>query len=334
MIFTFVLQFAFFDASVFSTLRYSLFIISVICLRDLFDFEYGIKVLGYVTVAVSTYVVLQYLSAHYMGRTLPWRIPGLPIMDNNFVAKEQTSYYMTFYRPSGIFYEPTHYAQYCLIYPCYLLFADENMRDKKKWIYIVIIGCGIICSGSSAGLLMIAGIFGFYYMKYICKGKINAQLIILTTIIIIGCFYLINTPELYKIVSKLIAEDGSNVSVSVGYRFNSVINIFSNNRSIFEILFGSGRGSQTEYYTAIFYVIYAHGFVGLVLFLNIFIQVRKQISTDFQKVSLWIILIMTIGSEMIVNFGIMTYFVYILTYRKNISFINLTTNKNRKDRWY
>ena len=81
-------------------------------------------------------------------------------------------------------------------------------------------------------------------------------------------------------------------------------------------------------------MIYAHGFVGLVLFLNIFIQVRKQISTDFQKVSLWIILIMTIGSEMIVNFGIMTYFVYILTYRKNISFINLTTNKNRKDRWY
>lgn len=115
----------------FSTLRYSLFLVVVICFQDYFDFEQGIKLLGIITIVVSVYVILQYMSVHMIGRTLPWRIPGLPIMDNNFILKEQTSYYLAFYRPTGVFCEPTHYSQYCLIYPCYLLFAEENINRKN-----------------------------------------------------------------------------------------------------------------------------------------------------------------------------------------------------------
>lgn len=311
---TFIIQIICWDVSFFSTLRYSLFLVVVICFQDYFDFEQGIKLLGIITIVVSVYVILQYMSVHMIGRTLPWRIPGLPIMDNNFILKEQTSYYLAFYRPTGVFCEPTHYSQYCLIYPCYLLFAEENI-NRKKWISIVIIVCGIICSGSSAGLFMLAGIFCFYYVKYICKGKINVQLIVLTIMIVFAGVYVVKSPELYKIVSKLIPEDNSNISVSVGYRFNSIANIFNGNRSFVEIMFGSGRGSQSEYFTAIFYILYAHGFVGLILFVNIFMQVRMHCGTSFQKVTLWIVLLMAIGSEMVVNFGIMTYFIFILTYQ-------------------
>lgn len=316
ILFTMLIQMMFGNVSIFSSLRYLLFLLSIICLKDLFDFDSGTKLLGFITITVSIYVIVQYLCVHTIGITLPWRIPGLPIMDNSFIAKEQSSYYLVYYRPTGIFCEPTHYAQYCLVYPCYLLFADESLLNKKKWISIIIITCGIICSGSAAGLLMIAGIFGFYYLKYVCKGQINVQLIILAIFIIVGAFYVLKSPELSKIVKKLIAEDGSNISVSVGYRFNSIVNLF-NNRSILEIIIGSGRGSQAEYYTAIFYVAYAHGVLGVLLFLNIFIQALHCYNTSFQKVTTWIVLLMAIGSEMVVNFGIMTYFVFILTYNTN-----------------
>lgn len=302
------------EIGILSTLRFLLYLLALILLTDSFNFRKGIRVLGFITVLVSAYVILQYLFFRIIGSTLPWRIPFLDVVDENFINKEFTPYYLQFYRPTGFFYEPTHYAQYCLIYFCYLLFCND-VRIRKKWLHIIIISAGIICSGSAAGLFIIAILFALYYWKYISKGRVTKQTIALSLLLIAGIYIVVNSASLSRIFTKLISSSGSGLSSSVGYRFNSVVNVFSKDRGIFEVLFGTGRASTGDtYYTAVFYVLYCHGMVGFIIFLATFIVPYIWLKTDFQRSAILTIFIMSIGSEMMINFGMLTYLTYIYRY--------------------
>ncbi|WP_165062715.1 hypothetical protein [Adlercreutzia sp. ZJ154] len=299
------------NVGVLSTLRYCLYIFAVVLFYRKCDFEFGIKILGGLTMAISLYVVVQYFYFKALGSILPWRIPFLGVVDDAFVLKEQGAFYHQYYRPTGIFYEPTHYAQYCLIYFSYLLFCEKKIQ--KKWAKVLLIVAGIVCSGSSAGLFIVCAAFAIYFISKPTANKKSIDYLILLSVVSVGCFVLLSDSSLAGIWTKLVGTDGE-MSASVGYRFNSANDFLSDERGLLAFLFGTGRGSSSAYYTAFFYVLFSHGVIGLLFFLRIFLSSFTSLKTVFQRATVILVLIISFGSEMVVNFGILTYFIFIFSY--------------------
>ena len=76
------------------------------------------------------------------------------------------------------------------------------------------------------------------------------------------------------------------------------------------LLIGKGRSTEQGYLTGLFYLINAHGMIGLLLF------VWYILSSFFSKnsggkVFIITIILLAIGSEYIVNFGILYYMSFI-----------------------
>ncbi|MGE5329460.1 MAG: hypothetical protein ACM3KR_08130 [Deltaproteobacteria bacterium] len=300
------------NVSVLSTIRYVLYLIFLLLAFEYFIFQYGVKVLKIVTLSVSIYVIIQYLTYSLFSFTLPWCIEGLKVMDESFILMKQSEYYMTFYRPTGIFMEPTHFAQYCVVYLVYLLLYD--VKQKLQLFNALLVTAAVIASGSSLGFIFLIIVWGIYYAK---KQKYRFTPLKLTAaifIIFIIASIIFRIDYFQQIVLRVVTDNGFN-GEAVGYRFNS-ISIFQNQDiPIFNRVFGFGRSSSEVYLTGIFYFLYSNGIIGLLLYIWICIDAAIR-SKDFGRWLVVIAFILSIGSEFICNFGILFYFSFVYALNK------------------
>ena len=293
-----------------STIRYLLYLYCLISFSSFFNFSLGIKGLELFAITSSVYLIIQFIAFRFFSVVLPWHLP-LKVIDQNFDLLVESPYYLEYYRPTGFFYEPTHFSQYCLIYLSYLLFLSEG---KGKWIKVIITCVAILCSGSSAGLFMVAILFALFLLENLFSGKKVLQSLAIILLVLVGFFVILNIPYFSTIVNRVFV-NGSFSGAAVGYRFDSVETLFDGSRSIIELAFGTGRGTENDqYFTAIFYIINAHGFVGLFIYLLIFIALFVKCNNSFSRNVLIVVFILSIGSEMVCNFGILTYFTYLLAF--------------------
>lgn len=307
--FTFILQFySNTGVEIFSTLRYILYILILIIGRDYFNFNYGIKLLKYTTLTISVYVILQFLVFKLFNVTLPSFISLFPIMDNNFLEIQNSSYYLEFYRPTGIFLEPSHFAQFCVVYLIYL--TNSNV-EKRKYTQIIIIIFAILCSGSSIGFIVLILIFGMNFMKYFIRGiSLKKFLISIIAILIVGII-IYKVPYFSKIITRMQSETGEFNGAAVQYRFKSLELLLNDGRDFSYKLIGLGRGSENVYYTGIFYILNAHGIIGVGLYvlMALFAWVKN---IKFNSDLILVVFILSIGSEYIVNFGILFYMMFLI----------------------
>ncbi|CUN15857.1 hypothetical protein [Turicibacter sanguinis] len=296
------------QVEVLSTIRFMLYIIALIIGVEMFNFKLGLKILKYVTIIISIYTILQFTVFMLFHTTLPWRIPGLVIMDSNFIAKEMSEYYLLFYRPTGIFLEPTHLVQYIYVYLIYSLFSIQlNYKEA------LLISVAIVVSGSSLGMIVLLLIWGIWLLSVIGKKRILKKHIIIAivigSIVVVSIPYLLNLPYISKIFTRVIG-DGSLNGAAVGYRFDSLTVVLDSNMPFIYRLIGYGRGTNTVYMTGIPYLIYCNGIIGLIIYLWIIgISILKN--RGFFKILAIVVLFTSIGSEMIINFGILFYMMFI-----------------------
>lgn len=303
-----------------STIRFLLYILILIMGFDYFDFKFGIKILKYATLIISIYTIIQFSFFIILHVTLPWRVPGLKVMDESFILKEASTYYLTFYRPTGVFLEPTHLVQYIFVYLVYILFRVDSKLDLKN---AIIISTAIVCSGSSLGMFLLIVTWGMWAIRKAFNRNLKISFILGS---IVACIILViispivlKLPYIEKIFTRVITDGGLN-GAAVGYRFKSLELILENHIPTIYRIIGYGRGTNDVYMTAIPYLIYCNGIIGFGIYL--WMMVNLIVKTKyFPRALAIIILITSTGSEMIINFGVLFYTMYIISgefYRRKV----------------
>jgi len=296
-----------------STIRYLLYLFYLIIILDFFEFNYGVRVLEIVSIAVSLYVLVQFVYFFVFANTLPWHISFLKVIDQNFILLEQRDYFLDFYRPTGVFMEPTHFAQYVAVYLSYLLLYD--LKNKISFIKSSIVTLAILACGSSLGLifLMIVWLMWFILRKKSILSPFQTMLLLVSMFVFAQFIFSFDYFE--KIVSRMIT-DGSFSGAAAGYRFNSLDFLKSADRTLLDWLIGTGRGTEQGYFTGVFYLLANNGILGVLIYLWLIVFTFIN-NNHFTKWFVIIVFILSIGSEFIVNFGILFYFSFIFSSSKH-----------------
>ncbi|MEM6190613.1 hypothetical protein [Shewanella scandinavica] len=284
-----------------STARYIFFLLVLIFGYDYFDSKSALKYITAISVVLSVWVMFQFISFYFFTIIIPWNIPFLPVIDNKFIEVVNEPYFLQYYRPTGVFYEPTHFVQYTLIALIANVVVPSFRSASKRFILIM----AIIMSASSLGL--IALILVFLYKVFIVDGlKISPIYILLFLALLIVITPLLSSIEYFSfIVTRVIDVESGGLGPAFGYRFDSLKELFTNT-DIIKWLFGTGRGSEDAYFTGIFYLLNSIGLIGLILYFAIIVCIVRK-SNQFGKMLAIIVFLLSFGSEIVANYGLLFY---------------------------
>lgn len=290
-----------FSVEFISTARYIFFLLALIFGYDYFDSKSALKYITVISVAISVWVIFQFVSFYFFTIIIPWNFPYLPVIDNSFIEIVNQPYFLQYYRPTGVFYEPTHFVQYTLIALIANVVVPSFKSVSKRFILII----AIIMSASSLGL--IALVLVFLYKVFIVDGlKISPIYIFLFLALLIGIIPLLSSIEYFSfIVTRVIDIETGGLGPAFGYRFNSLKELFTNT-DIIKWFFGSGRGSEDAYFTGIFYLLNSIGLIGLVLYFYIIVTIVNG-TNQFGKMLAIIVFLLSFGSEIVANYGLLFY---------------------------
>jgi hypothetical protein len=134
--------------------------------------------------------------------------------------------------------------------------------------------------------------------------------------LVVLALVLAQIPYFQSVVVRLLPTEGGWLGPAMVYRFNSVFGLFAGELTGPDWLFGKGRGTETEYYTALFYVLRAHGLVGLALFTTMLLGYLGAAGRMGRSL-VYLLFLLLIGSELMVNFGVLWYLTIVAAESQN-----------------
>ena len=289
---------------IFSILRLLLYY-SVLMLfgRTYFDIDLGIKFYRKVAIFVCCFLFLQIIFEQFFNFYIPGTIPGLPISEamTEYNAQKTAG---NSARLRSLFAEPAHFATYVsLIFAIDLL--NENKINKRILIYTL----GLLLSGSSTGIFMVAIIYTVYFFKNIKsfskRTLINISVIIALIAIILPLYIQTDPFEIFYERTFL------NENSSIDGRFGNYGLVLKETNTA-NMLFGRGTFAEIDdYIPALPRIYYYYGLIGIIYFgirtINNFIKLK---GTQFAS---WLVLVILIfPTEFIFGYLIMVYMPFIM----------------------
>lgn len=221
----------------------------------------------------SFLVILQAFSHYVLGFNL--------ILVNETLLNEGVqlaSINGTLYRPSALFLEPAHFAEYCAIALISVLFPNDNGRAKLKKAVFITIGCLLTTSG--IGIAIVLGIFGWYVLFTRRKHRTKIIYLVLWAFIIaIVAVFLFQIPFFRLAIQRVFGEvDGYNAFRGRFWAWDIVIGQMKGST----LLWGYGSPDFFKgYMTGIMQIIVQYGVAGLILFSFLFLYVSLKGRTNY-----------------------------------------------------
>lgn len=215
---------------------------------------------------INVGLVLIQTVAYYL---LNWRIQYLPQV---FVHEQFLESYIFreeggLFRPSALFLEPSHFAQYCCFAMISVLFPADGKADVERAI-VIAVGCILTTSGM--GIALVCGIAAWYLIaEYLVSGKIKTyrpkQILLAVLIFAVGAFCVCLVPFVRTALQRVFSTvDGYNAIIGrLGlWKLKDAIGTMG----FVQLLFGYGNSAEYSYYlTGLADTIYKLGLVGTVL---------------------------------------------------------------------
>lgn len=215
---------------------------------------------------ISAGLVLIQTVAYYL---LNWRIQYVPQV---FVHEQFRESYIFrdeggLFRPSALFLEPSHFAQYCCFAIIAVLFPAEGKADVERAI-VIAIGCVLTTSGM--GIAMTCGIAAWYFIvEYLVNGKIKnyrpKQIALFGLACVVGVFLVVQIPFIKTALQRVFTSvDGYNaIAGRLGiWKLQDAIGTMS----VGPLLFGYNSTAEYKHYlTGLIDTIYKFGLVGMML---------------------------------------------------------------------
>lgn len=167
------------------------------------------------------------------------------------------------YRPSAFFLEPSHLAQYFLVYLCYVLYAEKN-RLKRTW-ELGVTALGIICSGSGMGIVMLIALVALWGVWRLQQDPVRT--FFAGSLVLIAFIMLLNTTFMQSVFSRLLTDNvdygGNAIQARIGEGYTVFLQLDISNQ-----LFGAGFGNVPSFFlNGIAYMLNTVGVFGIFLLL-------------------------------------------------------------------
>lgn len=283
--------------------------------KELFDIEFGLKVLKTVSIVSVLYLILQTIGYKFFNVLLPNGILSL-IIDEAYLNVDYVTEAKFLYRPSSFFIEPSSFSQYNLLYLSYSIFGLDNKKLLYNWRHALYISVGILLTGSGQGILLVFATWGLWVLNKLFLSKMKfKQYLLLAGIIVSGMLfipYLLQNDFISKALSRVFTASTS----SGGNAFLARIKGYDHfNRlpSIFKIIgMGYGNVPPRIYFNSAAYTLYCSGMIGGIILLYIFWDIFKK-GIGFQKEFTIIYFILTMGTTAFKATSICFYLSFIYT---------------------
>ena len=305
-----------------------LFYYFVVCFlaKNYFDFKSGIKYLRNISILCSIYIYIQVIGMKIFNFYIPGVVTWLPLMRTTLSDYGDNYTGQSTFRPYSLFNEPAEYSTYVVLY----LLIGLLMKKKsfREFIPELIISVGLFLSGSSTGIIMCVGIWGFTTsIRLIKTNKIKKSTlirIIASTPIFLVLFILVLQSEQYfNFINRTFSSDGGLGGAALG-RFSGyeVLIKLLNEKSYYWII---GRSMNRQYTDGAH--IYIPGMGSLLNYFGIMgclIFLYNGLSMYRSKVNILIFILMIIvgiGSDATFSVFSMLYFIFIFLKNPDNDFI-------------
>lgn len=284
-----------------------------------------------VAICSTCFLFIQFISYYFFNIVIEGRLPFLVPIQEGF----KSIYYG---RPTSLFLEPSHFAEY--IAPIYVL-----SLLRKEYYFSFFLFLGLILSTSSIGIFIAIFMPFVLFLKetFLNFPKINLKVFVLFSIFIFsflyGLFFLKNT---YKGFESII-EDLSIVGTFKNTRVFGRIFVFKY-FSFKELTIGIGINRLGDFMIAnnivsknsfdlnmassFLFAFFSFGFIGGFIFIYFIFSLLKPLKKEF--VILWLVIIFILLSEQILFNRTFLYLLilYYSLYTSNLKHIRL--RKKRK----
>lgn len=297
--------------------------------RTYFRLKYGVRYIKVTATILAIYGILQTIFAR-IGIYLTTYIPFLPVYAdktaNSDVLILERATYGIVYRCFSFLNEPAHLCTYLLLALGLELFLKDNDRQHKLRLILYISCCFISMSSTGIIVVIITLIIFFFSKKGFTKEKIASFLLTGILFAFIGSV-LLNTLDIWDVFMQK-TFGGKNISLKgllSSSRFNGIENVFSENSTGREIVFGKGLIDARSYLPGWPRVYYCLGIAGLLLILMMLIHLYRS-GTFLQKKLNIIYIILNIGTEVLFGNFAVIYMPFLLAEKVNASTSILDTN--------
>lgn len=274
-----------------------------------FSLKVFVQTVFLVAVVASLIVIYQRISYMMFGDYYKdFFIPGLPVPKEYLFNKDV----IFINRPSAFFSEPSHYASFVL--PAIFL-----SLQKKNGLFFLVLGCGILCSGSTNG---IAGLIVILFMFFFVEGKKSIKSLILLSVVAITLFCVSQSELMSDGMSKIENTDVKNYSRLLGSL--PVFSLFTWK----EWLLGFGQGNKLSYMA--FYHIFVgidtydpyintylgmlanYGILGFAAFVLFMVKLWRKYTKGTTKTYLVLFLTLSLSTSMLFNWTMLYYMIFIV----------------------
>lgn len=272
--------------------------------RDFVDFDYGFRVLIFVSILISLYGLIQTAVAH-LGIVLTTYIPGLPIMGEGNLdveVREKMAYGLTF-RMQSVLNEPAALCCYLILPITMLLNSEREIRHGKELALFLSSVC--VLSLSSTGIIVMLVLWGYFALRSLINRNIDARILVLCAMAgIAGLVVVFTCTDIWSYFMTRTFGNAGLSGLSEGTRFYALKTALSASDSPFNVLFGVLAAQTEDYLPGFARTYYLYGLCGLALTVFIMFVFARRGS----KLSRWIVAIfafLNVGTEiMLGNFAI------------------------------
>ncbi len=179
-------------------------------------------------------------------------------------------------RPSGFFLEPSHYAEFFIVFLCYVLFC-ESKNNKKIMDYLMVL-IGAVMSGSTIGIAEVTGLG-------LLSGCINLRkhgkksMIFLVCIVLMAAFS-VRLPIVQLLIDRLRSGGAGYGGNIIKARIGNGFEIFQS-LPLYHKLFGTGYGhtplgGSAAYLNGMTYILNTLGIAGTAVFGFVYIRLFRH----------------------------------------------------------
>ena len=200
--------------------------------------------------------ILSYYGLHHRIQYIPQALIHREFKES-YVFRDSSG----LYRPSALFLEPSHYAQYCCFALISALFPNSQKPDLKK---ATMIGLGCILTTSGMGILITFGIFVWYIvLNRTSKGVKLLNILKWVPVVAISIIVLMQIPFFQTALQRVFSSvEGYNAVIGRTSQWDRAIGPMHGS----VLWLGYGNGASYPYYlTGLADTIYKYGVIGVVL---------------------------------------------------------------------
>ena len=223
-----------------------------------FNLKTAIKIMSLIVYVTTAFIIVQRIS-YSLGHEIINPLDRFVRYGREETVSQGAS---GFYRPSSLFFEPAHLAQYVLFYICLRLF-DEN-RTKQNIFDSICGSVAIVCSTSGQGILMLVVLYIIFSFTYVNKNIFKT--LGMLSLIILGSIFLYKFDFVAKAMNRIFTGDFESSAVS--YRIGYGLDLFRSLPLALKV-FGCGFGNVPVgvYFNGLEYVLNTLGVLGLLIVL-------------------------------------------------------------------